>query len=183
MLTADDRHALLALARASVSRAIGTIAASDPPAAPIFARRAAAFVTLHVGGDLRGCIGVVECDDLLGRVVRRCAVAAALDDPRFPPLTASELETLSIEISVLSPLQRCRNPEEIVIGRHGLSVELNGTRGLLLPQVARLRRWSIQEFLRHTCLKAGLPPDAWRHGAAVYCFEAEVFGEHDALSV
>lgn len=176
-LTRDDREALLALARMAVGRAIGTVAHWEAAHHPVFDRRAGAFVTLHVAGALRGCIGTPEDASPLGRVVAQCAAAAAREDPRFAPITAADLEALSIEISVLSSLVRCRGPEEIVVGRHGLVVERRGRRGLLLPQVASVRQWTPLLFLEQTCLKAGLGPDAWRDGAVIHVFEADVFGD------
>jgi len=110
--------------------------------------------------------------------VTRCAVAACSADPRFPPVTPAELEQIEIEISLLGPLEPITGPQEIEIGAHGLVVEMGWQRGLLLPQVATEWKWDAEAFLAHTCHKAGLPRDAWRHGAKVWRFEAEVFGEH-----
>jgi AmmeMemoRadiSam system protein A len=99
-----------------------------------------------------------------------------LDDPRFPPVTPAEAPHLKIGISVLSPLQPIR-PEEVVVGRHGLVVTQGNRRGLLLPQVPIEWKWDRETFLSQTCLKAGLPADAWQHGAQLQGFTAEVFGE------
>jgi uncharacterized protein (TIGR00296 family) len=109
--------------------------------------------------------------------VPRCAVAAGTTDPRFPPITPQELDELDIEISLLGPLEPVAGPQDIQIGRHGLVVEQGWQRGLLLPQVATEWQWDAETFLAHTCHKAGLPRDAWKHGAQVFRFEAEVFGE------
>jgi hypothetical protein len=143
------------------------------------ARPAAAFVTLRKGEHLRGCIGHLEPDRPLAAVVARAAVAAAFEDPRFPPVTSGELDDLSIEISVLGPLAPVPDPSTIEVGRHGLIVRSGWRRGLLLPQVAPEWGWTREEFLAQTCLKAGLPADAWRKGTGteILCFEAEVFGE------
>ena len=181
-LTADDRRALLALARASVARAIGMTSAHALPEHPVFDRRAGAFVTLHVGGRLRGCVGNPEALSRLGDVILRCAAAAAREDPRFAPMTAADWPALSVEISVLSAFRRCEAPESLAIGRHGLAVELGSRRGLLLPQVAVAYGWSVATFLAHTCRKAGLPPDAWQRGAVIYSFEADVFHEPDSAA-
>jgi AmmeMemoRadiSam system protein A len=111
--------------------------------------------------------------------VARCARDSATEDPRFPPLTPTELPDVSLEISVLGPIEAIdpADPDAVTIGRHGLIVEQGRRRGLLLPQVAAEWGWTREQFLRQTCHKAGLPPDAWQHGASVYRFDAEVFGE------
>ena len=147
------------------------------PQSPILARPAGAFVTLHKRGDLRGCIGHIEPTEPLGTVVPRCAVASCSSDPRFPPITPAELGEIRIEISLLGPLESIAGPQDVAIGRHGLVVERGWRRGLLLPQVAIEWRWDADAFLAHTCQKAGLPRDAWRHGVTIWRFEAEVFGE------
>jgi hypothetical protein len=110
-------------------------------------------------------------------VVPRCAVAACSNDPRFPPIAPDELDEIDIEISLLGPLEPIAGPQDIAIGRHGLVVERGRQRGLLLPQVATEWQWDAGAFLAHTCHKAGLPRDAWRHGVKIWRFEAEVFGE------
>ncbi|HTL42911.1 MAG TPA: AmmeMemoRadiSam system protein A [Vicinamibacterales bacterium] len=177
-IDAAARAALLAIARGAVEDAVErrpprAAAASDLPEA------SGAFVTLKKDGELRGCIGTLECRRPLGDEIARVAVSAAREDPRFPPVTAAELPALSVEVSVLGPLEPIdpADPDAIVIGRHGLVVEQGWRRGLLLPQVAPEWGWDREEFLAHTCRKAGLPIDAWRHGAHVYRFEADVFGE------
>jgi AmmeMemoRadiSam system protein A len=111
--------------------------------------------------------------------VARCARESATEDPRFPPMSAAELPETSIELSVLGPLEEIdpRAEGAIVIGRHGLVAEQGSRRGLLLPQVAVEWGWTPEQFLRQTCHKAGLPLDAWQHGARIYRFDAEVFGE------
>ena len=106
-----------------------------------------------------------------------CAGAAALEDPRFPPVRPDELARIDVEVSVLTPPARIADPGRIEVGRHGLVVTRGAHRGLLLPQVALEWGWTREEFLAHTCRKAGLPLDAWREGAQVFAFEAEIFGE------
>lgn len=176
MTSHDDRLRLLRIARqaihAHLSRAEMAMADDD-------GRRAGAFVSLHRGGELRGCIGHIEADDFLARIVARCAVAAATEDPRFAPLAVSELDEVSIELSVLGPLEPIVDIDAIDVGRHGLVIEHGWHRGLLLPQVAREWRWDRQEFLEHTCRKAGLDRDVWKQGARLWVFEAEVFGDSD----
>jgi AmmeMemoRadiSam system protein A len=141
--------------------------------------RAGAFVTLRLHEDLRGCIGYPEHDRLLLEVVERCAVSAALADPRFPPLTATEWRYAEIEISVLGSIEELHDISEIEIGRHGLIVDMGHRRGLLLPQVAVEWRFSREEFVAQTCAKAGLPRDAWQQAARLFKFEADVFGESE----
>jgi len=133
-------------------------------------------VTLTKNGRLRGCIGYTEAVAPLFKVVQECAVAAATEDPRFPPVSPEELPSLRVEISVLTPLFPIR-PEEVVIGTHGLMVAQEGMRGLLLPQVPVEWGWDRERFLDQVCVKAGLPSSAWRHGATLRAFTAEVFGE------
>lgn len=191
MLSTAARRALLARARDAVVRVVtsgrievgGAPDASDTPDAPEdgdLARPGAAFVTLHVGGELRGCIGTSASRRPLWEVVDDMATAAATRDPRFPPITARDLDDLSVEISVLSPERVIHDASEIEIGRHGLEVRRRMARGLLLPQVATEHRFDRERFLAETCRKAGLPPDAWRDPATeVWLFEADVFSEAD----
>ena len=177
-MTSDrDRKILLQLARDSIVAHVAGQRAAAPPLEGALAVKGGAFVTIHVGGELRGCIGHVELDEPIGRVIPRCAVAACSADPRFPPVTAQEIETLDVELSLLGQLEAIADPSQIEIGRHGLIVERDGFRGLLLPQVATEWNWDRETFLAHTCKKAGLPSDAWRNGARLWRFEAEVFGE------
>jgi AmmeMemoRadiSam system protein A len=144
---------------------------------PGLLQEVAAFVTLRRrNGDLRGCIGRVEVSQPLYRTVQDCAISAATNDYRFQPVTANELADIVIEISALSPFRAIKEPHEIHIGRHGLLIRKDLHVGLLLPQVASDRKWSRDEFLRAICLKASLPPNAWRD-ADLYVFTAEVFDE------
>lgn len=141
--------------------------------------RRGAFVTVRLDRTLRGCIGYLEADRLLGEVVAGCAISAATEDPRFAPLGAAELASVDLEISVLGPVEAVADIEAIEVGRHGLIVAHGRRRGLLLPQVALEWTWDRQTFLAQTCVKAGLALDAWRNGAEVFRFEAEVFGERE----
>ena len=178
MTSADDRQRLLTLARDAI---VAYVTAAPTPAVEhtgVLARRGGAFVTIHNHGELRGCIGHIEASEPLGDVVPRCAVAACSTDPRFPSVVASELSAIDLELSLLGPLEPIAGPDEIAIGRHGLVIEQGWRRGLLLPQVATEWNWDAPTFLAQTCRKAGLPVDAWRHGAQVWRFDAEVFGEH-----
>ena len=136
-----------------------------------------AFVSIH-GEELRGCLGRLETDRPVADVVAHLAAVVADSDPRFPAVTADELPGLAIEISVLTPECEVVDPADIEVGRHGLIVEQGSRRGLLLPQVATEYGWDRETFLAHTCMKAGLQPDAWRRGARVFRFEAQVFQEN-----
>jgi uncharacterized protein len=177
-LSEEDRLAILAVARQGVLHAVfhGRPAAGFPDTG-VFSQRCGLFVTLHGRGKLRGCIGVIEASAPLGENLIRCAADAALHDPRFAPLCAEEIESLHIEVSILSPMLPI-GPEEVQIGRHGLLVERGMRRGLLLPQVATEHRLSPEQFLAETCHKAGLPRDAWRDPqTSLYGFECVVIAE------
>ncbi len=139
-----------------------------------------AFVTLDRGGELRGCVGFVEPRQPLLQTIVEAAVAAATRDPRFPPVTLEELDGLAIELSVLSrvaPINPAGISAKIVIGVHGLMVSRGSVRGLLLPRVAVEHGWDAERFLKETCIKAGLPATAWKEGASVSSFTAEVFSD------
>jgi AmmeMemoRadiSam system protein A len=176
MLTPEERQDFLQLARAAIAVAVNVEGAGVPPKRTD-ARLAGAFVTIKVHGELRGCIGYPEADLPLIEVIDRCAASAARSDPRFPAVRPDEWETLAIEISVLGPIEAVAEISDIEIGRHGLIAQLGYRRGLLLPQVAVEWGWNLDEFVCQTCVKAGLPRDAWRQGATLYKFEAEVFSE------
>jgi AmmeMemoRadiSam system protein A len=171
-----DRRRLIQIARDAIVAHIMDRARAEPALEGVLARRSAAFVSIHKRGELRGCIGHVKADEPLGVVIPRCAIAAASEDPRFPAVTAAELPDLEIELSLLGPFEPISGPGDIEVGRHGLVVEQGWRRGLLLPQVASEWHWSAEEFLSHTCHKAGLPFDAWKRGARMWRFEADVFG-------
>jgi AmmeMemoRadiSam system protein A len=136
-------------------------------------RPRAAFVTLHQDGELRGCIGHTATDTPLREVVAEMSRAAALEDSRFPPVTPDEVPGVDLEISVLSPFFPIA-PDQIVPGVHGLVVQRGFCRGLLLPQVATAFNWTAARFLEETCRKAGLSPEAWKHGASLRGFTAEL---------
>ena len=178
MFTETRKASLLRLARESiVDQVTGSNQAVEPDRAA--AEASGVFVTIKRRGELRGCLGTLACNDGLDREVARCARDAASQDPRFPPVSADEIPELSLEISVLGPLERIDpvGADSVTVGRHGLVVEHGPHRGLLLPQVATEWGWTAEQFLRQTCRKAGLPDDAWRTGARVFRFDAEVFGE------
>ncbi|HVB28971.1 MAG TPA: AmmeMemoRadiSam system protein A [Terriglobia bacterium] len=177
-LTDEERKTLLRLARQSLEEGVCGVAAPKELADPTPALREprGAFVTLRKQGELRGCIGHVLPSEPLYQTVQECAVAAALSDPRFVPVTPDEVPSLHLEISVLS-VPREIAPEQIVIGEHGLIITRGRRRGLLLPQVPLTWKWDREQFLRETCAKAGLPEDAWQKGARIEAFTAEIFEE------
>lgn len=179
MLTDAQRKALLDVARRAVEATARGGALPDTWEPMVLPDASGVFVTIKRQGELRGCLGTLECKAPLADEVVRCAADSASTDPRFAPVAADELTDLSLEISVLGPLERIdpARDQAIEIGRHGLVVEDGARRGLLLPQVATEWGWTMEQFLRQTCRKARLAEDAWRHGAAVYRFEAEVFGD------
>jgi len=177
MLTEAQKHALIDLARQSV---VATVTGSRLPTLSIAVPDASGvFVTIKRHGELRGCLGTLQCQLGLAGEVVRCAADAATEDPRFPPVSVDELADCAVEVSVLGPLEPIdpRTPDAIVIGRHGLVAEYGFRRGLLLPQVATEWGWTVEQFLRQTCLKAGLEQDAWQREARISRFEAEVIGE------
>ena len=126
-------------------------------------------------GKLRGCIGFVEPIAPLYRTVVLAATYAATRDNRFPPVTPAELESLELEVSVLSPPRKIQDPGQVKVGTHGLIIAQGERRGLLLPQVPVDNGWDRLTFLRQACQKAGLPQDSWRTGAEIFVFEAQVF--------
>lgn len=172
-----DRQQLLSIARGAIAAHTSGRAPTSLPLIGLLAERRGAFVSLHAGGELRGCIGHVEQDEPLGSVVCRCAILACSEDPRFRAVTSREVAELEIELSVLGTLVAVSDPATIHVGRDGLVVERAGCRGLLLPQVAVEWKWDRETFLAQTCRKAGLPVDAWKRGARLWRFEAEVFGD------
>jgi AmmeMemoRadiSam system protein A len=177
MLAPEHRRALLALARKAVQAAASARDHVLPPAPAGLEDPAGAFVSLHdAAGGLRGCIGYVEARRALWQTVWSAASGAAAQDSRFSPVTSAEVASLSIEISVLSEPRRAR-AEDVQVGEHGVIVSEGPRRGLLLPQVASDRGWDAEEFLEACCDKAGLPPGAWRNGATLEVFTAEVFHE------
>jgi AmmeMemoRadiSam system protein A len=181
-LSEADRRAALQLARTAVVEAVSHRKPTEAfPREGFFAERRGVFVTLLVRNRLQGCIGVIEAKEPLGEAIVHCAASAALEDPRFAPMKTEQLGELSIEISLLSPLEPIA-PESIEIGRHGLLVRLHAQRGLLLPQVAVEHRLTREQFLEETCRKAGLPRDAWRDPeACLLVFTCEVFSESSHL--
>ena len=198
-LSRPERQLLLGLARRALSYAAAANAkgmsvvqtvgravrelAPEPSSLPLpLTQPGGVFVSLHKRGELRGCVGVVEARQPLYLALMDAAISAALHDPRFSPVRADEVAEIDIEISALSTPQKLEppiSPELITPGEHGIIVTQGLQRGLLLPQVAAERGWTAERLLEETCRKAGLPRDAWRTGAHVERFQAEVFGEKE----
>jgi AmmeMemoRadiSam system protein A len=179
MLNVEEKRALLDLARKTLeSYLTDKTSPPCPVAGGALVERKGAFVSLHNGDELRGCIGQLSPETELCRVVQHCVISAAVEDTRFLPVTKKELAELNIEISVLTPYRRIQQIEEIEVGRHGLYIAQGCFRGLLLPQVATENGWDRITFLKQTCRKSGLPDSAWQDPkTAIYTFEAEVFSE------
>ena len=172
----EERSLLLRLAHESIASALeGRSIPLEPPSAHLAEPRGV-FTSLYLDGELRGCVGFVLPLNSVYQAVAETARAAAFEDTRFHPVTREEAPHLEIELSILSP-PKAIAPDAVEIGRHGLLISMAGYRGLLLPQVPVERNWDRETFLEQTCRKAGLPMDAWKKGAAVEAFTAEVFGE------
>ncbi len=151
-----------------------------------FSEKQGVFVTLNKHETLRGCIGFPEPLYALSRAVVEAARSAAFSDPRFPPVSEEELDEITIEVSVLSAPRQVEgeSPEDIkdsiVVGADGLIIKGVSGSGLLLPQVASEQGWDAENFLEHLCMKAGLPPDAWKdNNTSIYKFQAWVFVEKE----
>jgi AmmeMemoRadiSam system protein A len=176
--SSEERVLLLKLAHDAIASVIEQREISLIPPTPHFAEPRGVFTTLYHAGQLRGCVGYVLPVASLYRSVAETARAAAFDDTRFPPVTRTELPGLKVSLNILSPL-RLIGPEEIEIGRHGLLVKQGNRRGLLLPQVPVEHGWDRDIFLEQTCLKAGLPANAWQAGATLEGFTAEAFSDRE----
>jgi AmmeMemoRadiSam system protein A len=174
--SSTERTQLLRVAHQSIETALQNRNISVEPSSPHLAERRGVFTTLYRRGELRGCVGYVFPIMPLYQAVAETARAAAFDDTRFLPVSCEETSELQVSLSVLSALQPVQ-PEDVEVGRHGLVVTLGSNRGLLLPQVPVEHHWDRIAFLEQTCRKAGLPLDAWRKGATLEAFTAEVFGD------
>ncbi len=172
----EERALLLHLAHQAIDTELEQGEMALPAIPEHLQQQRGAFTTLHLEGDVRGCVGYVFPVAPLFQAVIETARAAAFQDMRFLPVTREEASQLQISISVLSPLFPIK-AEEVELGKHGLLVTQGNRRGLLLPQVPAEHGWDLKTFLEQTCHKAGLPSDAWQHGATLEAFTAEIFGE------
>jgi len=178
-LNAHEKQALLAIARQAIVHGVQTGQEYiEPREEKTLNQRNGCFVTIKQDQQLRGCIGNFQSELPLFKEVAQMAQASASKDPRFYPLKEEDLTNFNLEISVLSPLRKVESIEEIEVGTHGIYIEKSFYRGVLLPQVATEHNWDRQTFLKQTCIKAGLPTDAWEaEDAEIYVFSAQVFGE------
>jgi AmmeMemoRadiSam system protein A len=177
--TPDERSSLLRLAYDAILAALENRAPHPFTPSTHLSELRGAFTTVYSNRQLRGCVGYPTAVLPLYRTVIETAQSAAFDDPRFVPVTLSEARHLQISISVLSPIKPIRT-DDVMVGRDGLIVSQGGHRGLLLPQVPVEHGWDSITFLEQTCRKAGLPSDAWKSGATIEAFTAEVFGDPGA---
>ena len=176
-LNAEEKRQLHEIAKAVIeNRAKGKPVPEFKVDAPILKENRGAFVTIQKKGQLRGCIGYIEGRGPLHKTIEEMAEAAAFRDPRFTPVKEKELPDLEIEISVLTPLQKITDVDEIEVGKHGIYIKKGWNSGLLLPQVATDYGWDRLTFLEHTCQKAGLPQNAWKErNTEIYIFSADIF--------
>lgn len=183
-LSAEDQQFLLETARLSVAAAVKSakMGTYQPEVPASLREEAGVFVTLTKQGRLRGCVGSIVATESLPAAVATSAANASLNDRRFPQVRVDELDSLEYEISILSPFRRVTDVSQIQPGKHGLLIERGPYRGLLLPQVATEHHWDRTAFLENTCIKAGLPKDAWSlPDAEIYAFSAYVFGERHSI--
>jgi AmmeMemoRadiSam system protein A len=183
-LSEAEEQTLLRLARTTlaewVERQSKSVDLTKFELTPILRRKSGAFVTLHAQGDLRGCIGYIEGIKPLYETVMDNARNAATEDTRFSPVGKAELAQIDIEISALSPLRKIGSVEEIVIGKHGLLIKKGYNQGVFLPQVPVEQGWNLEQYLEGICRKAYLPRGAWKEGAELQVFTAQVFGEKES---
>jgi len=180
-LTKKEKMILLEIARESIKSAVLGIKPNIPTINDVILNeKCGAFVTITLSGKLRGCIGNIRAVNPLWETVKTMAKEAALNDPRFYPLTPRDIENIEIEISVLSPFKLINNINEIIIGKHGLFIKKGFYQGLLLPQVATDYNWDRIQFLKETCNKAGLYESSWQEkNCEIYIFSATVFSEEE----
>lgn len=178
ILTKKEKVKLLEYARKTISYKLGI--ESEKPEIELEGSQCGAFVTLKKEGNLRGCIGNIISDRPISETIQDMSESAAFNDPRFLPLTADEMEKISIEISILSPLKKVEDVTKIKTGRDGLLVRNGFRSGLLLPQVATEQKWDRETFINHTFIKAGLNPDYINdENTEIFSFTADVFGEEN----
>jgi uncharacterized protein len=184
LLTADEGRIAVRSARSTIEHVVAKKQKAALKLTPVFGDKRGVFVTLTKKGTLRGCIGLPYPVMPLGDAIVHAAGAAALEDPRFPPVAKEELADISLEVTILTvpvPVEGDpkKRPEKVVVGKHGLIVRGMGTSGLLLPQVATEYGWDPTTFLDHTCIKAGLPARSWLDShVEILTFEGQIFSEH-----
>jgi len=177
-LSRQEQKELLALARDTIKKYLASTDREYPPNTnPAFKEKRGVFVTLHHGGELRGCIGYPLPYKPLWEAIVDNAIAASSEDPRFPAVTTAELPELHIEISVLTVPQKVDGHERVQLGRDGIIIAKGIQRGLLLPQVPLEQGWDLEQYISYGCRKAGLPADEWKKGVQIETFQALVFSE------
>ncbi|MDP2959790.1 MAG: AmmeMemoRadiSam system protein A, partial [candidate division Zixibacteria bacterium] len=177
-LSAKDKALLLKIAKETIECKVRSVKRPEyNVTSQILKENRGAFVTIKKHGELRGCIGYIQAIKPLYQTVQEMAEAAALNDPRFTPVTKEELKDLEIEISVLTPLKKITDVNLIQVGRDGILIRKGYNSGLLLPQVATENNWDRKTFLEQTCFKAGIyDKDCWKDkDTEIYIFSAEVF--------
>jgi AmmeMemoRadiSam system protein A len=174
----QERNLLLRVAHEAIAASLENREIVLDPPSPHLSEPRGVFTTIYCRGELRGCVGYVFAEKPVYLAVAETAQSAAFEDPRFSPITREEAGLVKVSLSILSLLFPIR-AEEVEIGRHGLLVAHRGHRGLLLPQVPVEHGWDRITFLEETCRKAGLPPDAWKQGAMLEAFSAEIFGDRE----
>lgn len=179
MLKSKEKKILLDIAHKAIAAVVrDEDTTPEPREEKALNTRSGCFVTIKQDDELRGCIGNFQSDLPLFKEVAEMAAASACKDPRFYPLQEDEINNISIDISVLSPLEKVDAIESIEIGTHGIYLEKGYYRGVLLPQVATEHNWDRETFLKQTCIKAGLPTDSWEADETdIYIFSAEVFSD------
>jgi AmmeMemoRadiSam system protein A len=188
IISPEEQKLLLAEARESIAAKLEgrrpvyarppELAGAVKNGSSVLVKPCGAFVTLHMGKKLRGCIGRMTAGAPLEETVQLMALEAAFGDPRFSPLQPGEFESCHIEISVLSPMERCADPGSVKVGVHGLYLVRGGRAGVLLPQVPVEQGWDLDEYLDYICVKAGLPAGSYQApDAELYTFTAIVFCE------
>jgi len=186
-LSLEEGKVAVSLARATLDSHVSSKRQSKPPTGGVLSELRGVFVTINRAGPgverLRGCVGFPYPLKPLGQAIQEATVAAASQDPRFPPVASNELDSLVVEVSVLTKPEVLRTgpqdlPKQVRIGTDGLIVSRSGVSGLLLPQVATEYGMDPTEFLSQACMKAGLPPDSWLDKETeVQTFQAEIFAE------
>ena len=176
--SAEEKRAMLAAARASIYSALRLDHdIDDTPVGILKEKGYGVFVTLHLDGRLRGCIGRFTSSSTLHATIREMARSAAFSDPRFPALSRSEAHKIKIEVSVLSPLKRIHSIDEFKLGRDGIYMIKGPYHGTFLPQVATETGWTTEEFLGHCARdKAGIGWNGWKD-AELYTYQTEIVEE------
>ncbi len=186
VLTAEEGLMAVTLARKTIEAAVRGSPVLSTSLPPVFSLKRGVFVTITRSGELRGCIGYPYPVLPLREAISSASAGAALEDTRFPPLTVPELHLISVEVTVLTPpeplgVEPQMRPDAVIIGKHGLIARGAGRTGLLLPQVATEYKWNCEDFLAHTCMKAGLPANCWKRAETeILTFEGQIFHEQVA---